>query len=244
MEKLDSVLGDHPAPNASRLDMVADVKTPERATSSSEETWTYRAYEAVGVFADPDALEAAVDELEVSGFSRATISVLATDQTVKERVGHLYRTIAEIEDNGRVPQSAFVSKDSLTEGAAFAVGVPFYVGGTAGAIAVIASGGALAAAIAVAIAGGAACAGLGALLASAVAHRHREHVVEQLAQGGLVLWVSLQDDEAKRRALQVLTKAGGRDVHVHEIQREWTLKDRPLSTMQFDPFLQHDPSSG
>jgi hypothetical protein len=211
-------------------------------SNSSEEAWTYSAYEAVGVFADPEALEAAIDELEVSGFNRATISVLATDQTVKERVGHLYRTVAEIEDNGRVPQSAFVSKDSLTEGAAFAVGVPFYVGGTAGAIAVIASGGALAAAIAVALAGGAACAGLGALLAGAVARHHKEHVLEQLAQGGLVLWASLRDDEAKRRALQILTKAGGSDVHVHEIQREWTLKDRPLSTVQFDPFLEHDHS--
>ncbi|MBU6463397.1 MAG: hypothetical protein KGK01_04185 [Bradyrhizobium sp.] len=208
--------------------------------NSSEEAWSYSAHEAVGVFADPDAVEAVIGELEVSGFDRATISVLATDRTVKERVGHLYHSVADMEDNGQVPQSAFVSKDSLTEGAAFAVGVPFYIGGTAGAVAVIATGGALAAAIAVALAGGAACAGLGALLASAVARHHKEHVLEQLTQGGLVIWVSLRDDEAKQRALQIFTKAGGRDVHVHEVQREWTLKDRPLSTVQFDPFLQHD----
>jgi hypothetical protein len=29
----------------------------------------------------------------------------------------------------------------------------------------------------------------------------------------------------------------GRDVHVHEFEREWTLKDRPLADVQFDPFL-------
>jgi hypothetical protein len=32
-------------------------------------------------------------------------------------------------------------------------------------------------------------------------------------------------------------KAGARDIHVHEFEREWTLKDRPLSDVQFDPFL-------
>jgi hypothetical protein len=41
----------------------------------------------------------------------------------------------------------------------------------------------------------------------------------------------------ERRALHILTNAGGRDVHVHEFEREWTLKDRPLSDVQFDPFL-------
>jgi hypothetical protein len=34
-----------------------------------------------------------------------------------------------------------------------------------------------------------------------------------------------------------MTKAGARDIHVHDIEREWTLKDRPLSEAQFDPFL-------
>jgi hypothetical protein len=51
----------------------------------------------------------------------------------------------------------------------------------------------------------------------------------------LVLWVSLRDDDAERRAL--LTNAGGHDVHAREFEREWTLKDRPLADVQFDPFL-------
>jgi hypothetical protein len=64
--------------------------------------------------------------------------------------------------------------------------------------------------------------------------------LEQLAQGGMVLWVSLRDDNAEKRALQILTKAGARDVHVHQIQREWTLKDIPLSEAQPDSLLEHD----
>ena len=39
-------------------------------TAPDEVTTLYRAREAVGVFADPDALEAAVDELEIAGLVR------------------------------------------------------------------------------------------------------------------------------------------------------------------------------
>jgi hypothetical protein len=201
-------------------------------------TYSYPAREAVGVFASPEALEAAVDELEVAGFDRATVSVLASDATIKERVGRIYRSVAEAEDDRKAPQAAFVSSDSRTEGEAAIIGIPAYIGGAAGAI--VASGGALAATIAAAIAGGVAGAGLGALLALVVARHHTEHVLEQLAQGGMVLWVSVRDKNAEARALQILANAGARDVHVHEIQREWTLKDLPLSEAQPDPFLERD----
>jgi hypothetical protein len=87
------------------------------------------------------------------------------------------------------------------------------------------------------VVGGVAGAGLGAVLAGAVIRRRAEQVKEQLAEGGMVLWVSLGDADAERRALQILRKAGARDIHVHEFEREWTLKDRPFSEVQFDPFL-------
>jgi hypothetical protein len=208
--------------------------------NSTDETWSYRPREAVGVFADPEALEAAVSELEISGCGRATLSVLASNEKVKERVGHLYRAVAEIEDDPRAPQTELVSKGSRVGDEAAAVGIPLYIGGAAGAFAVVASGGVLAAAIAAAIAGGVAGAGLGALLARAISHRHKDHVSEQLAQGGMVLWVSLPDRTAEKRALQILTKAGARDVYVHQIQRDWTLKDLPLSEVQPDPSLMRD----
>lgn len=205
-------------------------------SNSSDATCSYPSREAVGVFANPDALEAAVGELEVSGFPRAAISVLASDEKVRERVGRLYRTVGEIEDDRHAPQTGFVSKDSLEGGEAAAVGIPCYLGAVA-AVAFIASGGALAVTIAAAVAGGVGGAGLGALLARAISHHHRDHILAQLAQGGMVLWVNVGDAAAERRALQILTKAGGDDVHVHDIQREWTLKDQPLSDVQPDPFL-------
>ena len=201
-----------------------------------------RVKEAVGVFRDPNALEAAVDELEVSGFDRAAISVLATDAKATEQVERFYRTVRDIEDSGRVQLGAFVSSNSRTEGKAAVVGIPLYIGGFAGAIAVAATGGALALAIAAAIAGGAAGAGLGAFFAAAIARHHAAHVREQLDKGGLVLWVNVPDPDAEKRAVAILNNMGARHVHVHEIKREWSSGEVPLGLKQADPFLERDPS--
>ena len=103
------------------------------ATSRSTGNYGYSVREAVGVFSVPEALERAVDELEVSGFDRAALSVLASQGTIKDRVGHLYRNIAEIADGRYVPQRAFVESDSRVEGTAAAIGIPCYIGSIAGA---------------------------------------------------------------------------------------------------------------
>jgi len=206
-------------------------------SSNSDQTWHYAAREAVGVFSDADALDAAVDTLESAGFDRASISVLASDRKIRDRIGHLYEKVAEAEDDPKAPLSAYVSNAERTEAKAAGVGLPMYVGGAAGAFAVLATGGVLAAAVAAAIAAGAAGAGLGMLLAHAIGKAHQDHVQAQLAQGGLILWVGIKDADAEARALAILTKAGAHDVHVHAIQREWTLKDIPFSGVQPDPLL-------
>jgi hypothetical protein len=50
-----------------------------------------------------------------------------------------------------------------------------------------------------------------------------------------VLWVHVPDADAEKRAVNVLNKMRARDVHVHEIKREWG--DVPATLMQADPFL-------
>lgn len=217
----------------------SDVNTAFRdASGVSTGNYKYIVREAVGVFSSPEALERAVDELEVSGFDRATLSVLASEGTIKDRVGRLCLDPAEVSDNRFVPQRAFVETDSRVEGATAAVGIPCYIGGVAGAgVSAVGFGAATAVTIAGGVVGGVVGAGLGALLAGAMIRRHVHEVSDQLAKGGLVLWVSLRDDDAERRALHILGNAGGREVHVHEFEREWTLKDRPLSDAQFDPLL-------
>jgi len=211
------------------------------ATMRESARTRYRAREAVGVFADSEALVAAVEQLELSGFDRAAISVFASDEKAKEKIGRICHTSSEAEDDERVKRTAYVSPDSQAIGAGAAVAVPLYLAGITGAFAVVASGGTLAAAIAATLGGGAAGAGIGALLAGAVARQHARSVEERLARGGLVLWVSVPDKEAEKRALAVLERCNGGDIHVHEITRQWGAAQRPLADVQPDPFLERGP---
>lgn len=201
----------------------------------------YPVREAVGLLPSPDALEAAVEALEKEGFGRTAISVLASDHAVKDRLGQLYSSAQAAADDPKAPRTAFPERESRREGAAALVGGPGLVGGFAGAFAAAASGGALATAIATAVAGGVVGAGLGALLLVAVARHHAEHVEKQLAQGGLLLWVTTPDAAAEKRALAVLERHGASNVHIHEFEREWGVQDVPLHDVQPDPFLDKEP---
>jgi outer membrane lipoprotein SlyB len=217
-------------------------REPVQATlaASDASSWAYGAREAVGVFRDPATLEAAVDALELSGFDRAAISVLATHGAARQRLESFYRTVAEAEDSATVPRGAYVSSNSRTEGEAAVVGLPLYIGSVAGAFAVVAAGGALALAYAVAMAAGVAGASLGALLADAIERRHSAEIEEQLREGGLILWVSVSDAEAEKRALALLESLDATDIHVHEIKREWSVRDSPFLLFEPDPFLERD----
>ena len=47
--------------------------------------------EAVGVFNRAEELQHAIDELLSSGFHRAELSLLASEQAVEEKLGHRYK---------------------------------------------------------------------------------------------------------------------------------------------------------
>ena len=222
---------------------VADAPQTERAIASSPggdaeaDTQKYWVRETVGVFNDEDTLETAVDELNVAGFRESAISVLATGAKSNGRLSRVFRSLTEIEDSGDAPQTVFVSSDSRVEGTAALIGVPLYIGGAAGIWAVSATGGSLAFALASAVALGSIGAGIGAILALAIHSRHVRRIREQLKLGGLVLWVNTPDAETERRATQILKNLGARDVHVHEVQREWSFVSIPLTHGPYDPFV-------
>ena len=64
---------------------------------SDTQTTTIR--EAVGVFHNADEMEAAIEELEESGFDRAEISLLASQDAVHEKLGHAYADAKSLEDS-------------------------------------------------------------------------------------------------------------------------------------------------
>lgn len=64
--------------------------------------------EAVGLFADQDALQGAIDELLSSGFDRAELSLLASEHVVEDKLGYAIRR-SDLEDDAEAPRSVYVS---------------------------------------------------------------------------------------------------------------------------------------
>ncbi|HSR56430.1 MAG TPA: hypothetical protein VLN73_09305 [Alphaproteobacteria bacterium] len=174
--------------------------------------------EAVGVFDDAESFLAAIDELEISGFDQAEISLLAGKDTVEEKLGHVFKRVEELEDEEEAPRRAFISPDSVGDAKGWAIGGLLYIGGVSAAGAVVASGGTLLAAIlALGLAGGAG--GLfGTLLGQWIEESYTDDLQEQLDRGGLLLWVHLRDADHEKRALDILKRHSGHDVHVHAFQ--------------------------
>ena len=97
--------------------------------------------EVVGVFGDATSPQEAIDELLVSGFDRAGISLLAREEAVADKLAHEYKKVEEIEDDDAAPQADYVDVESLDEAKGSLIGGLFYVGAFAAAGAILASGG-------------------------------------------------------------------------------------------------------
>ncbi len=173
--------------------------------------------ETVGVFHDEASLQNAVDEMLISGFDRSSLSLLASQHAVEEKLGHKYDKVDELEDDLSIPRTVYISKDSRVEAETAVVSGLAYVGalGTVGVI--VASGGT----IGVAVLGTAVAAGVGGLIGGVLAkfmdQHHAKHLQEQLDRGGLLFWVAThgKDQEDKARAILERCRAG--HVHAHDL---------------------------
>lgn len=173
--------------------------------------------EAVGVFDDADALQEAIDEILSAGFNRAEIGLLASEHAVEEKLRHAYKKVEELEDDLSVPRAAYISTESRGEAEGELIGGLMYVGAMATYGAIVATGGVLATALAAGAAAGGVGALIGTILAKWVGDHHARYLQEQIDHGGLLLWVRTWDSDHEKRAVDILEKHSGRDVHVHEL---------------------------
>lgn len=170
--------------------------------------------EAVAVFRDVAALEAAVEDLRADGFEAADLSLLAGQDAVERQLGHRYTRVEELEDDPKAPRTGYISLKGLADRedtvvSSMTVLPTMLVAGT-----VVASAGALAAAvIGTALAGAA----IGTALTHFMDRRHADALHEQVQSGGILLWVRTSDPERERRAVGILTRHAAEDVHVHAI---------------------------
>src|SRR5688500_5301851 len=100
--------------------------------------------EAVGVFHAHDRSQRAIADLLSTGSARAALSLLPTERTVTDTLGHRYERVEELEDDARVPRSAYVSTEAIGDAEGGVIGGLVYVGAIAAAGAILASGGTLA----------------------------------------------------------------------------------------------------
>ena len=173
--------------------------------------------EAVGYFNTAVALETAIDELLRSGFDRAEISLLASEKAVETELGHKYRKVTELEDDPAAPRTHYVSSESLGAAEGALIGAPLYIAGVAAFGAIVASGGTLALALAAGAAAGGTGGLVGAALAKLLGDHHAQKLEDELAHGGLLLWVRTWDSDDEARAVAILKRNSGRDVHVHSL---------------------------
>ena len=173
--------------------------------------------EAVGVFASENDLQAAIDELLSSGFHRAELSLLASEEAVNERLGGGLANARAAEDDPGVPRTAYVSPEAIGDAQGGIVSCLVYAGATAAAGTVLISGGAIVAALVAATLAGGAGGVVGALLAKWLGDNHAQYLQTQVDHGGLLLWVRTRDAKAEDRAVDVLKRHSSRDVHVHTL---------------------------
>ncbi len=168
------------------------------------------------MFQDEPSLGAAVDDLLMSDFDRSDISVLVGRRPVARKFGAATDPAAAWAFQPEAPSTAYVGNDARTQAKAAIVAGLGYLGAMAAATAVISSGGT----VAVATTGAGIAGILGGLVAGAIAlildRRHAEFVRQQLACGGLRLWVQTVDRDRETRACHILRHQAAREVHVQE----------------------------
>jgi outer membrane lipoprotein SlyB len=170
--------------------------------------------EAVAVFHDVGALDAAVEHLQQAGFKRGDISLLAEEHAVEKKLGHRYERVEELEDDPAAPRAAYRTIGALQETEGTIIGSLTYLPAVVAAGTVVASAGVVAAAIT-----GTAIAGalIGTVLARWLGQHHAEYLENQLEHGGLLLWVRTHDPKQEELALKILLEHSGDDVHLHQL---------------------------
>jgi len=181
-----------------------------------EQTTYINIPEAVGVFDSFEALQAAIYDLMMSGFSRYDISLLGGKEAMKQKLGKSYWQAKELEDNPDAPRAAFVSEEAIGELEGAVAGGFFFLGSYIAMAAMLTPLSTLAASIAAIAIGGGPAAVVGALLARRVGQHHKDYYADQIRQGGILLWVRTSDKTKQDLAVKILRGHSGRDVHVHD----------------------------
>jgi hypothetical protein len=191
-----------------------EMEWPDQVSEMPAERNSTTVREAVAVFDEVNELDAAVEDLLEAGFKKADMSLLASEESVKKKLGHRYERVEEMEDEPDAPRIAYRTRASIGESDDVIIGTLTYLPTVLAAGTVVASEGVVAAAVT-----GTAIAGalIGTALTRWLDKHHAEQLQEQLERGGLLLWVRTPDPQTERRAITILRRHSAHDVHIHQL---------------------------
>jgi hypothetical protein len=171
--------------------------------------------EAVALFDTEEDMQAAVDDLESHGFSNAAISRPVPPAEVAVAINRPVFSAADIEDDASVPREPVDDNNSRTGITMVAVLTPIYLLLLAGAA--FAAGHGLETWEAMVLIVGLGALGMvgGAYFVTRVVREKKSRIRAEKALGGLLLWVRTGSREQEGRALEILRRHAGRDVHLH-----------------------------
>jgi hypothetical protein len=187
--------------------------SPEN-TASSE---TQHIREVVGIFASSGDLQGTIGDLLSAGFDRMDLSLLASAAAVDEKLGHRFTKVETIADDQSLPRAAYVSPEAIGDAEGGGIGSLMYIGAMTAAGVVVASEGTLAALVTAVVAAGGSGGLIGGIVAKWIGSHHAHYLQDQLERGGLLLWVRAPDIAAENRAIDILQRHSGLDVHGHTL---------------------------
>ncbi|PKR57010.1 hypothetical protein [Thalassospira lohafexi] len=181
--------------------------------------------ETVGVFHDLSALQHATEDLGSAGFAQTDLSLLTTEHTIEDKLGHIYRKAEDIDNDPNMPPLAYTTPTPIGNAEGALVGAPMYAAAFGAAGAVIAAGGPIALTISAIIGASGVGAAAGGVIAAIIGKRYSTELQDALDQGGLLLWAKTPDEPTENRAKDILTRHQAELVGTHEVANSHTKRD-------------------
>ena len=182
----------------------------------------------VAGFDNVERFETAVDLLEMSGFLRGQISMIASRDAMEARLFRHYRPAGDPYGDGRLPHIVFTERHDIVEGPVLAIGMPVYIGGMVNGQQVFATGGALANASLIAAADHPDEHEIGAIFGHVINDHYAGLLHKLLAQGQLLLGLDAVDQHEQDYACYLLKRLGAQSVTSHVIANGWARdRERP-----------------
>lgn len=167
--------------------------------------------EAVALFADAERLQQAVSALRSHGFDHADLSFIAPEALEERPDARAGRLAADPE----TPRDAAATDTDVRQARVLGTGMAATIAGFAAAGFTVATGGVMAAVILATSAAAGGVGAIGALIGREIDRSEASYLDEQVARGGVLLWVRLPDAAAEQRAIEVLRRYSER-VRIHE----------------------------